>query len=242
MTDGTPSLLPLGPDGILIRFADRLSEPANRAALAFRAAISEALPAGVSETATSLTSVFVRFRPDDMSRKALEDMLRAKLDETDWYDAPLPQGRKRWLLPTSFGGADGPALEETADLAGVSAETAIEQICANPLRVLALGFAPGQPYLGFLPDHWDIPRQSDVTPQVPRGAVVVAVRQVIPFANPAPTGWRQIGRTAFRCYDPNLEQALPLSPGDEVGFLPVSPTDVTKVEAEPFGGAKMEML
>ncbi|CAN0605966.1 unnamed protein product, partial [Ectocarpus sp. 12 AP-2014] len=168
--------------------------------------------------------------------------LRAKLGDTDWYDAPLPQGRKRWLLPTSFGGEDGPALDAAADLAGVSTGTAVEEICTNPLRVLALGFAPGQPYLGFLPDHWDIPRQSDVTPQVPRGAVVVAVRQVIPFANPAPTGWRQIGRTAFRCYDPHLEQALPLNPGDEVGFLPVSPKELAMGENAPFGGAKMETL
>ena len=242
MSDDTPTLLPLGPDGLLIRFANSLSEPANRAALAFREAVTEALPTGVSETATSLTSVFVRFRPDDTKREALEDVLRDRLAGTDWYGAPLPQGRKRWLLPTSFSGSDGPALEEAASLAGVSGDTAIEEICATPLRVLALGFAPGQPYLGFLPDHWDIPRQSDVTPQVPRGAVVVAVRQVIPFANPSPTGWRQIGRTAFRCYDPTQEPALPLNPGDEVGFLPVSPSDLAKAESAPFGGATGEPL
>jgi KipI family sensor histidine kinase inhibitor len=242
MPDDTPTLLPLGPDGLLIRFANSLSEPANRAALAFRAAVAEALPQGVSETATSLTSVFVRFRPDDTKRTAIEDVLRDRLAGTDWYSAPLPRGRKRWLLPTSFGGSDGPALEEAADLAGVSADTAVDEICGNPLRVLALGFAPGQPYLGFLPDHWDIPRQSDVTPQVPRGAVVVAVRQVIPFANPSPTGWRQIGRTAFRCYDPSQDPPLPLNPGDEVGFVPVSTGDLSKAENAPFGGAKGELL
>ena len=242
MSNDTPALLPLGPDGILIRFADRLSEPANRAALAFRAAILEALPIGVSETATSLTSVFVRFRPDETHRAALEDVLRNALADTDWYNAPLPQGRKRWLLPTSFGGEDGPALDEAAELAGVTTDVAIKEICAQPLRVLALGFAPGQPYLGFLPDHWDIPRQSDVTPQVPRGAVVVAVRQVIPFANPAPTGWRQIGRTGFRCYDADQTPALPLNPGDEVGFFPVSPSDLVKAEGAPHGGAQVETL
>ena len=242
MSDDTPTLLPLGPDGILVRFADSLSEPANRAALAFRAAIGDGLPDGVSETATSLTSVFVRFCPDETKRALLEEFLHDKLQETHWYDAALPQGRKRWLLPTSFGGSDGPALDEAADLAGVSAQAAVDEICQNSLRVLALGFAPGQPYLGFLPPHWDIPRQSDVTPQVPRGAVVVAVRQVIPFANSAPTGWRQIGRTAFRCYDAQQEPPLPFSPGDEVGFLPVTPEALAKAEGAPFGGAKVETL
>lgn len=242
MSEGTPTLLPLGPDGVLIRFADTLSEPANRAALAFRATLSEAMPEAVTETATSLTSVFLRFRPDDLHREALEDLVRDKLGDTDWYKAPLPEGRKLWRLPTCFGGENGPALEETAALTGLSPDAAIEEICAKPLRVLALGFAPGQPYLGFLPAHWDIPRQSDVTPQVPKGAVVVAVRQVIPFANAAPTGWRQIGRTAFRCYDPDQDTALPLRPGDEVGFSPVSPDDLTAAAALPYGGAEVETL
>ncbi|NNE88952.1 MAG: carboxyltransferase domain-containing protein [Silicimonas sp.] len=242
MSESKPTFLPLGPDGILIRFADTLSEPANRAALAFRAAMSETMPDGVTETATSLTSVFLRFRPNDIHRAALEDIVRDKLQGTDWFGAPLPSGRKLWRLPTSFGGDDGPALEEAATLAGVSTDTAVDEICANPLRVLALGFAPGQPYLGFLPKHWDIPRQSDVTPQVPQGAVVVAVCQVIPFASSAPTGWRQIGRTAFRCYNPDHDDPLPLRPGDEVGFFPVSPAELTAADDRPFGGAEVETL
>jgi KipI family sensor histidine kinase inhibitor len=238
MSNSTPTLLPLGPDGVLIRFADTLSEPANRAALAFRASFFEAQPKWIVETATSLTSVFLRFDPDEITRDAVHELVHDKLENSIWYEAPLPPGRKLWRLPTSFGGANGPALEEVASLVGLSAEAAIEEIGAQPLRVLALGFAPGQPYLGFLPQHWDIPRQSDVTPQVPRGAVVVAVRQVIPFANAAPNGWRQIGRTSFRCYDPSFEPALPLRPGDEVCFFPVSQTELDAAAARDFGGAE----
>ena len=215
-------VLPLGPDGTLVRFSDQLSEPANRAALAFRAAIDGIAIDGVTETATSLTSVYLRCRPDLIRRAALEDALKDHLGTRDWLAEPLPEGRHLWRLPAAFGGADGPALEEAADLAGVSPDTAIEEICATPLRVLALGFAPGQPYLGFLPEHWNIPRQSDVTPEVPRGAVVVAVRRVTPFANSAPTGWRQVGRTAFSCFDPALDPPIPLAAGDEVTFLPVA--------------------
>ena len=110
------------------------------------------------------------------------------------------------------------------------------------LRVLALGFAPGQPYLGFLPERWDLPRRTEVTPEVPQGAVVVAVRQVIPFANAAPTGWRQIGRTGFRCYDPKLEDPLPLKPGDEVQFQPVPSSDWARITAAPYGDADREAI
>ncbi|MDA9865244.1 allophanate hydrolase subunit 1 [bacterium] len=237
-----PALLPLGPDGVLVRFADRLDEPANRAALAFRAVVEAAGLDGVSETATSLTSAFVRFRPDQVSRADLQETLSGLLGDRDWLAASLPQGRKLWHIPACFEGAHAPALEEAAGLAGVSPTQAVAEVTGQSLRVLALGFAPGQPYLGFLPNHWDIPRQADVTPQVPQGAVVVAVRQVIPFANAAPTGWRQIGRTAFRLYDPKGSPALPLSPGDELRFQAVTAKELARIEADPQGGADVEVL
>ncbi len=237
-------ILPLGPDGLLVRFSDQLSEPANRAALAFRSVAENADLVGVVETATSLTSTYLRFQPDVVSRAALLDQVQDLLAGKDWLSVELPEGRTLWRIPVAFGGANGPGLKEAADLAGVTPETAIEEICDARLRVLALGFAPGQPYLGFLPDHWDIPRQSDVTPQVPRGAVVVAVRQVIPFANAAPTGWRQVGRTAFRCFDPDLSPPVPLTAGDEVEFLPVTANKLDRLldDAPTFGGAEREAL
>lgn len=242
--DARADIQPLGPDGLLIRFADKLSEPANRAALAFRAVIEAAKIPGVSETATSLTSVFLRFQPDEVSRQALEADVQQRLADQDWLAAELPEGRSLWSMPAAFGGAHGPGLAESADLAGVSEDRAVEEICDARLRVLALGFAPGQPYLGFLPDHWNIPRQGDVTPEVPRGAVVAAVRQVIPFANAAPTGWRQVGRTAFRCFDAALDPAIPLRPGDEVSFLPVEAAHLERLldKAPAYGGAERAQL
>ena len=55
--DGFPAIRTLGLTGLLVSFADRLSEPANRAALAFRAAVEAAGIPGVEETSTSLASV-----------------------------------------------------------------------------------------------------------------------------------------------------------------------------------------
>ena len=240
MTD--VKLLPLGPDGVLVRFADSLNEPANRAALAFRAAVDAARIAGVGETATSLTSVFLRFRPDQTPRAAVEEAVQGLLAGRDWFEAELPVGRTLWHIPAVFEGPVAPDLEAVAREIGREPEIAIAELTGTPLRVLALGFAPGQPYLGFLPEHWNIPRRTEVTPEVPQGAVVVAVRQVIPFANPVPTGWWQIGRTAFRCHDQQEDPALPLSPGDEIRFRPVPADAWERLAAAPRGGAEQEAL
>ena len=238
----TPEILPLGPDGVLVRFADALSEPANRAALAFRAMVDASALEGVSETATSLTSTLVRFRPDQVRRAVIEEALCRIAESRDWSDVPLPEGRTLWHIPALFEGPEAPDLEAVSREIGRDPETAISELTAAPLRVLALGFAPGQPYLGFLPEHWNIPRRTEVTPEVPRGAVVVAVRQVIPFANPAPTGWWQVGRTAFRCHDPELDPAIPLKPGDELRFQAVSPEEFSRLSGAVRGGAEPEAI
>ncbi|QMU59816.1 MAG: carboxyltransferase domain-containing protein [Boseongicola sp.] len=242
MTD--PQVLPLGPDGILVRFGEALSDSANRAALAFRGAVEARAINGVCELASSLTSVMIRFQPDSLTRKALSGHLRDLLDQQDWTKAPLPRGRKLWTLPVVFGGSHGPELDETAALANISPDQAIDQICAAQTRVLALGFAPGQPYLGLLDDHWNIPRRADVTAQVPQGAIVVAVRQIIPFANAAPTGWRQIGQTPFKCFDAVRENPIAFTAGDEVTFTPIkaSAFDTLAQSPDGLGGATFTPL
>ena len=235
-------ILPLGGDALLLRFSTAFSEPANRAALAFRAAFLKDGTKGVTESATSLTSCLIRFDPTQTSRDTVKEAMLGTLATQDWSDAALPEGRTLWRIPAAFGGEYGPQLSETAELADRSPEEAVKEICATRLRVLAIGFAPGQPYLGFLDDNWDIPRQTQVTPQVPPGAVVVAVRQVIPFSNAAPTGWRQIGRTAFRCYDRDAIDPIPLRPGDEVQFQEITAGDLTSLlkTPQPNGGALRE--
>ena len=56
-----PRIGRVGLDGLLVSFGETLSEPANRAALAFRAAVEQVTPEGVEESTTSLVSTFLRF-------------------------------------------------------------------------------------------------------------------------------------------------------------------------------------
>ena len=143
----------MGEAGLLVEFGDRLSMSVNAATLAFQAAVDAAGWNGVEESATSLKSVFLRFDPMRLSHDALEQALLALLNERDWYGETLPHGRKLWRVPTVFGGNHGPQLEEAADLAGLTPEEAVTLISQTPVRVLTIGFSPGMPYLGQLPDR-----------------------------------------------------------------------------------------
>jgi allophanate hydrolase subunit 1 len=224
---------------MLVTFAEHLSEPANRAALAFRAAVDAAAIPGVEETAISLASTFIRFDPLVIAHAALEARLTELLGDQAWDAAPLPKGRRLWQIPVAMA---GPQLAEAAELAGLSLAQATDEVLASRTRVLTLGFAPGQPYLGELPAHWDIPRMTQLNPQVPGASLVVAIRQLIIFAGPAPTGWRQIGQTAFRCYRPEAADPIAFKPGDEVTFRAASLDEIAALADDPEGGATCSAL
>lgn len=229
-----PRLHTAGVDGLLVQFADTLTDPANRAALALKSAIEQAVWPEVEEVTMALASTYLRFDILKVSHADMIDRLQSLVTSQDWYAASLPTGRRRWSIPCVFGGEHGPQLAEAAALAGVSEDEAIRHF-TSPVRVQALGFAPGQPYLGQLPKVWDIPRQSDLTPQVPAGALTVAIRQFVLFAVDAPTGWRHIGQTAFQPHQPGSEDPFLLRPGDEVVFQPVKALD----HGAALGGARM---
>jgi KipI family sensor histidine kinase inhibitor len=238
---GDLAICPLGLDGVLVRFSRALSPQANGAAHAFCDAVIAAGLPGVTELAPSLTSVRVGFDPAKTDRHNLTHALRdllALLRDAD------TSPRRLWRIPVAFGPDHAPQLAEAAKLAGLTPDLAIAQIMALQLRVLAIGFAPGQPYLGMMPPHWDIPRQSELTPKVPRGALVTAVRQLIIFAADTPTGWRQIGQSAFSVWRPDSNRPFALDPGDAVQFVAVSDDTLRDLQANPDsnGGATCEVL
>ena len=169
--------------------------------------------------------------------------IRALLDSRDWYAADLPGGRRLWRIPTVYGTDLAPQLAEAAEAAGMSADAAADQIAATRVRVQTIGFAPGQPYLGELPEVWNIPRQTDLTDRVPVGALTVAIRQLVLFSVSTPTGWRHIGQTAFRPFRPEADAPFVLRPGDEVLFEAVDRDIYERLRGDgPDGGAMSEAI
>lgn len=244
--DTTPQTAPrirtAGVDGMLVSFGDSLSEPANRAALAFRAEIERQGWDGVEESTTSLVSAYLRFDPLHLGHAELKAKLDTLLSDRDWYEAPLPSGRRLWRIPAVFGTDLGPQLDQAAEAAGLTAEQAIKDFTQTRVRVQTIGFAPGQPYLGELPQAWNIPRQSTLTSRIPEGALAVAIRQLVLFSVATPTGWQHIGQTAMRLFQPEAEEPFLLRPGDEVEFNETDAETLSNVRNDPHGGAERSEL
>ena len=237
-----PEIRTVGVDGMLVSFGNRLSEPANRAALAFRAALAKESWDGVEEVSTSLVSAYVRFDLRHVDHAGLRARLEQLLAQRDWYAAELPGQRRFWRIPAVFGTDLAPQLSQAAEAAGMSEAEAVASLSSARVRVQTIGFAPGQPYLGELPAAWDIPRQSQLTSRIPEGALAVAIRQLVLFSVATPTGWMHAGQTAVRLFRPDAEEPFLLRPGDEVQFTSVTPEELQGLRRDPLGGAKAEDL
>lgn len=238
----SPELLPAGPDGIELRFARR-PEPAAMAAVQVLAAeIAAAPPEGLRELVPGLVSVLLRLDPGAVA--AVGPGLLARARAIAATRPALPAPTRRWTIPAAFGGAEGPDLAAVAARLGQSEAAAAAQICAAELRVLTIGFAPGQPYIGLLPEAWNLPRLPELTPSVPAGALVVAVRQLVLFGAASATGWRQVAQVAFRPFRPDRAAPMPLRAGDAIRFAAAPADQIAALAGDPqgLGGARLEVL
>lgn len=240
-----PKIATVGLSGILVTFADKMDNGANRAALSFRAAVDAHDWPEVKETTMSLISVYLVIDLVTEDIASITDRIATLLETSDWYAAPLPKGRTLWHIPTVYGTDLAPQLEEAAEVAGLDPDEAIRQLSTTQVRVLTIGFAPGQPYLGELGPVWNIPRQQALTKSVPAGALVVAIRQLVVFTSATPTGWRHVGQTAFQTFRQKDAHPFALTPGDELVFPSVSRQEYDRIVAQDAsgnGGAEREAL
>jgi KipI family sensor histidine kinase inhibitor len=88
-----------------------------------------------------------------------------------------------------------------------------------------MGFAPGFPYLSGLPARLATPRLATPRLAVQAGSVGIGGSQTGVYPIQTPAGWRIIGHTTVKLYDPAATSPFLLSPGDHVRFKPVRPED-----------------
>ncbi len=104
-------------------------------------------------------------------------------------------------------------------------DSLIEAHQAATYRVYMLGFLPGFPYLGILPEVWETPRLANPRAQVPAGSVAVAGRQTGIYPLASPGGWSIIGRCPIPLFQPKSKEFTFFQAGDEVQFFAVSTSE-----------------
>jgi KipI family sensor histidine kinase inhibitor len=164
-------------------------------------------------------SLLVHYDPLRLSHRDLVDFVRTILRKGEEY--PLPEPRMV-EIPTLYGVEFGPDLPFVAEYNGLSIDEVIRIHSSTVYPVYMLGFSPGYAYLGGLPEEIATPRLPTPRTLVPTGSVALAGRQTGVYPIATPGGWRLIGRTPLKLFDPQRDPPTLLRVGDQVRFVPIS--------------------
>ena len=228
----TPRFLPLGDTALSIEYGEVIDRDLSRAVLALDAAIARARLPGIVETLPSFRALMVVFDPLVTDHDSLRHALSPLLVQADYAQAP----RTLWHLPVCYGGSHGPDLDAVAEQQGLSAQEIISIHSGLSHFVYMIGFLPGHPYLGDLPDSLNLPRRADPRVNVPKGSVAIAIGLTVIYPVTSPGGWNLIGRTPVPMFD--IASAAPslMAPGDAVRFHPVAADEFEQISDEVAAG------
>ncbi len=211
-----PTFLPSGDAALLVTLGDRIDLEANRRAHALAAALVERPLLSIGEAVPGYTTLLVHYDPLALDYEQVLKWVQARLGEAS--AALLPEPR-RIEVPVIYGGAHGPDLEFVAQHNHLSPEEVVRRHTARDYPVYLVGFTPGFPYLGGLDETIAAPRLPSPRQRVPAGSVGIAGQQTGIYSVDSPGGWRLIGWTPVKLFDPAREPPALLAPGDIVRFV-----------------------
>lgn len=172
---------------------------------------------GILNLHPAYASVLVDFDPRLRTHEDVEDAIRAAMTTAEH----VPEEPERIVeIPVSYGGEFGPDLPDVARHTGLSPERVVELHAAGDYVVYFVGFSTCFPYLGGLPPELATPRLSAPRKHVPVGSVAIGGSQAGIYPLASPGGWRLIGRTSVRLFDPDASPPPLLRMGDRVRFVP----------------------
>ncbi|WP_339164087.1 5-oxoprolinase subunit PxpB [Siminovitchia sp. FSL W7-1587] len=125
-------------------------------------------------------------------------------------------------IPVCYGGAFGPDLSYVAEHNGLTPEEVIDIHSTGNYTVYMIGFAPGFPFVGGMPEKIATPRRKTPRLKIPPRTVGIGGKQTGIYPIETPGGWQLIGRTPIELFYPGQEPPTLLQAGDKIQFKPIS--------------------
>lgn len=211
-----PGIVPLGDSSALVQWGEEVELSLNQKVHALASLIQASPLIGIIETVPAYSSLLVHYDPLLLTFTNIKEYLHARLDQ--WRESLSGEARQI-DVPVQYGGEYGPDLAFIASHCKLSIADVIRIHSEKIYTVFMMGFTPGYPYMGKLDDRLITPRMEAPRTRVPAGTVAIAGSQTGIYSIDSPGGWRLIGRTSLKLFDPASESPFLFSPGDQVRFV-----------------------
>lgn len=213
-----PAVFPAGERALVLDFGNVIDDAVNDRVTAYRAGIEKARIPGILEVVPTYRSLLVLYDPCIIRYDSLKEKLRAVSSS----GTGAAGGVLRLLsVPCLYGGEAGPDLSALSSMTGLPEEEIVRLHSAPDYKIYMLGFLPGFVYLGGLDSRICAPRLSTPRTRIPAGSVGIGGSQTGVYPVDSPGGWRLIGKTPLRFYDPAGDPPILCRAGDRIRFRPV---------------------
>ncbi|UCD21325.1 MAG: 5-oxoprolinase subunit PxpB [Chloroflexota bacterium] len=212
-----------GDQNMVVEFGDEVDMTLNQKVHNVVSAMKQAKFDGVRELIPTYRSILVNYDPSIISFAALQDKLEALEKRLDFSSLPSPREVE---IPVALGYGEPykSDIEFVAQYSKLgSVQEVIELFTSRDYLVYMIGFLPGFAYLGGMPERLATPRLDRPRISVPAGSVGIAGEQCGIYPIDSPGGWRCIGRTPLKLFEPSWQPPSLLQAGDRVRFASISP-------------------
>lgn len=215
----------MGDRSLLVELGDEISPAVNQAVQELFTALDIYPIDGVKELVPGYRSLMVVYDPLTISPVVLKRTIGATYDHLNQTELPEPRTID---IPIVYGGEQGPDLENVAQYHQITPQEVVDYHTRPVYRVYMIGFTPGYPYLGEVPDAIATPRHKTPRILVPKGSVGIAQKQTGIYSVDSPGGWQIIGWTPLDLFDPQTQPPSLLMMGDRVRFQAITAQEASQ--------------
>ena len=207
---------PAGDSALVAEFGQIIDEQINDQVHGMAQWLLEQPVPGVLEILPTFRSLMIYYDPIRISYGKLVKKLE-RCPELSGKQAD--DGKKILEVPCCY---DGPDLDSMEALTGLPKERIIEIHSSVDYKIYMMGFLPGFVYLGGLDPRICAPRLDTPRTRIAPGSVGIGGSQTGVYPVASPGGWRILGYTPLKFYDPASPDPILCKAGEYIRFVPMT--------------------
>ena len=216
-----------GDSALVIEFGNEISVDINKKIRKMMDDIKKENIDGIVELVPTYCSLLINYDVLKIDYSTLVEKLKTFLNN----NLETAEGEEVTLIeiPTLYNDEVGPDLSYVAEHNKLSKEEVIKIHTGTDYLVYMLGFMPGFTYLGGMSEKIATPRLESPRLQIYPGSVGIAGKQTGMYPSMSPGGWRIIGRTPLKLYNPDSDTPVYISSGDYVRYISISEEEYNEI-------------